>query len=260
MKCSCLFFTSLLGGLLVTHPLQAQTLKIPNFSRPTITTPQITLPTARPNITTPNISTPRLTPQTSISFPTTTTTVSVPSFPNVNNLGDRLIQSPQTIKFPSQTLPTKFLPASITPPNNLNSTLPLAVIVPQFPNFQPSSAANSVAFLNAVLGTTSPNPFPSVTPTSNQLQLVPTLITFPKQNPQISIPTLSNLTTITQPTVTNNLSSDSDPNTIVGVGLRIVAPTLPQTDPPTSSTFVKNSFILPSGFETNGGAINLTLD
>ena len=264
MKCLYRVLTSLLGSLCVIQPLQAQTLNIPNFARPTVTTPKITLPTSRPKITIPTVATPTLTPQTSIRFPTTTTTVSVPSFPNVNNLGDRLIQSPQMINFPQQKLPTnangtttQFFPASITSPNNLNSTLPLVVIVPQFPNFNPNTAANSVGFLNALLGATSPDPFPNATPTSNQLQLVPTLITFPKQNAQISLPTLSNLTATPLPTVTNNLSSVA--NTQVGVGLRIVGFPLPVPPPEPQPIASKNSFTLPSNFENIGGILNLTV-
>jgi hypothetical protein len=263
MKYSYLFLANLLGSLLVSYPTQAQTLKIPNFARPTVTTPQINLPTSRPNITTPKVSAPTLRPQTSVSFPTITTTISVPSFPNVNNLGDRLIQSPQTINFPSQKIPTnangtttpttQFLPASIISPNNLNSTLPLAVIVPQFPNFKPSTAANSVVFLNALLGATSPAPFPNVMPTSNQLQLVPTLITFPKQNPHIALPTFSSLTTL--PTITKNLSTDNNTDTTVGVGLRIVEPSPP---PPAIQEIIsKNSFTLPINFENIGGTLTL---
>lgn len=269
MKYSYLFLANLLGSLLVSYPTQAQTLKIPNFARPTVTTPQINLPTSRPNITTPKVSAPTLRPQTSVSFPTITTTISVPSFPNVNNLGDRLIQSPQTINFPSQKIPTnangtttpttQFLPASIISPNNLNSTLPLAVIVPQFPNFKPSTAANSVVFLNALLGATSPAPFPNVMPTSNQLQLVPTLITFPKQDLKTLFPTtddLKKLTATPLPTVTNNLSSVA--NTQVGVGLRIVKPSPP---PPAIQPIISgNSFTLPINFENIGGTLTLTLD
>ena len=246
MKSLFCFLITLWGSLALAASAQAQTLKIPSFARPQISALQINLPASRPRITTPTLTTPNLTPQTTITAPTVNISISVPSFPNVDNLGDRLIQAPQTINFPSQTLPTQLLPASITSPNNLNSTLPLAVIVPQFSNFNPNTAANSVGFLNALLGMTSPTPFPSVTPTSNQLQLVPTLITFPKQNSAISLPTLSNLTTTPLPTITNDLSTD--PNTTVGVGLRIVAPTV---------TTTKNSFTLPSGFENSGGTLTL---
>jgi len=266
MKSLFCFLITLWGSLALVASAQAQTLKIPAFARPQITAPQINLPASRPRITTPTLSSPNLTPQNTINFPTVNTPVSVPSFPNVNTVGTGLIQSPQTINFPSQTLPTQFFPASIISPNNLNSTLPLAVIVPQFPNFQPNASANSLGFLNALLGATSPSPFPNVTPTSNQLQLVPTLITFPKQNPQISLPTLSNLTdTRTLPTVTQDLSSDGTvtcigqpvgtPCTTVGVGLRIVAPSPPAPQPIIS----KNSFTftLPSGFENTGGSLTL---
>jgi hypothetical protein len=231
MKYSYLFLANLLGSLLVSHSTQAQTLKIPDFARPTVTTPQINLPTSRPNITTPKVSAPTLTPQTSISFPTTTTTITVPNFPNVNNLGDRLIPSPQTINFPSQQLPTQFLPTSITTPNNLNSTLPLELIVPKFPN----TAA-----------------------TVNQLQLVPTLITFPKQTPQISIPNLSTFTATPQPTVSTDLF-DSTPNVApsFGLELKLVTPT---------ETIIKTNFLLLDTTEKNaittGGTLsrNLTLD
>ncbi|PZV25936.1 MAG: hypothetical protein DCF12_12255 [Snowella sp.] len=229
MKYFYLFLVNVLGSLLVSYPTQAQTLKIPNFARPTVTTPQINLPTSRPNITTPKVSAPTLTPQTSVSFPTTTTTITVPSFPNVNNLGDRLIQSPQTINFPSQKLPTQFLPASITIPNNLNSTLPLNLIVPQFPN---------------------------ATATVNQLQLVPTLINFPKQTPQISIPSLSTFTATPQPTVSTDLF-DNTPSVAPSFGLQLelVTPT---------GTITKTDFtpltLDERGIVTNGGLFNRTLD
>ncbi len=50
MKYSYLFLANLLGSLLVSYPTQAQTLKIPNFARPTVTTPQINLPTHIPQV------------------------------------------------------------------------------------------------------------------------------------------------------------------------------------------------------------------
>jgi hypothetical protein len=248
MKYFYLFLLNVLGSLLVSYPTQAQTLKIPNFARPTVTTPQINLPTSRPNITTPKVSAPTLRPQTSVSFPTITTTISVPSFPNVNNLGDRLIQSPQTINFPSQKLPTQFLPASITIPNNLNSTLPLTLIVPQFPN---------------------------ATATVNQLQLVPTLITFPKQTPQISIPSLStftatpNLPSFTatpQPTVSTDLF-DNTPSVAPSFGLQleVVTPELvtPELVIIPKKTSTKTSFnsltTEEQGVVTGGGLFNRTL-
>jgi hypothetical protein len=252
MKYFYLFLLNVLGSLLVSYPTQAQTLKIPNFARPTVTTPQINLPTSRPNITTPKVSAPTLRPQTSVSFPTITTTISVPSFPNVNNLGDRLIQSPQTINFPSQKIPTnangtttpttQFLPASIISPNNLNSTLPLTLIVPQFPN---------------------------ATATVNQLQLVPTLITFPKQTPQISIPSLStftatpNLPSFTAtPTVKTDLLNGT-PNTApsFGIELELVTPEL--VTPFVPKTITKTDFTpltdIEKGIVTNGGLFNRTL-
>lgn len=229
MKYFYLFLVNVLGSLLVSYPTQAQTLKIPNFARPTVTTPQINLPTSRPNITTPKVSAPTLTPQTSVSFPTTTTTITVPSFPNVKNLGDRLIQSPQTINFPSQKLPTQFLPASITIPNNLNSTLPLTLIVPQFPN---------------------------ATATVNQLQLVPILINFPKQTPQISIPSLSTFTATPQPTVSTDLF-DNTPSVAPSFGLQLELLT------PTG-TITKTDFtpltVDERAIVTNGGLFNRTLD
>ncbi len=229
MKYFYLFLVNVLGSLLVSYPTQAQTLKIPNLARPTVTTPQINLPTSRPNIITPQVSAPTLRPQTSVSFPTTTTTISVPSFPNVNNLGDRLIQSPQTINFPSQTLPTQFLPSSITTPNNLNSTIPLELIVPKFPN---------------------------ATATVNQLQLVPTLIRFPKQTPQISIPSLSTFTATPQPNVSTDLF-DNTPSVAPSFGLQLelVTPT---------GTITKMDFtpltLDERGIVTNGGLFNRTLD
>ena len=229
MKYFYLFLVNVLGSLLVSYPTQAQTLKIPNLARPTVTTPQINLPTSRPNITTPQVSAPTLRPQTSVSFPTTTTTISVPSFPNVNNLGDRLIQSPQTINFPSQTLPTQFLPSSITTPNNFNSTIPLELIVPKFPN---------------------------ATATVNQLQLVPTLIRFPKQTPQISIPSLSTFTATPQPNVSTDLF-DNTPSVAPSFGLQLelVTPT---------GTITKMVFtpltLDERGIVTNGGLFNRTLD
>ena len=252
MKYFYLFLVNVLGSLLVSYPTQAQTLKIPNFARPTVTTPQINLPTSRPNITTPKVSAPTLRPQTSVSFPTITTTISVPSFPNVNNLGDRLIQSPQTINFPSQKIPTnangtttpttQFLPASIISPNNLNSTLPLTLIVPQFPN---------------------------ATATVNQLQLVPTLITFPKQTPQISIPSLSTFTATPKlpsftatPTVKTDLylddEPDPDPDTkrIFGLELKLVTPFVPKTITKTDFTRLTD---IEKGIVTNGGLFNRTL-
>ncbi|MFM1842623.1 MAG: hypothetical protein RLZZ490_1359, partial [Cyanobacteriota bacterium] len=115
MKNILLLIISLSGNLALITIAQAQPVNVPTFARPQVTAPKIALPSSRPSLSRPNISPPTLTPQTSISFPTTTTTVSVPSFPNVNNLGDRLIQSPQTISFPSQSLPTQFLPTSVTP-------------------------------------------------------------------------------------------------------------------------------------------------
>ena len=229
MKYFYLFLVNVLGSLLVSYPTQAQTLKIPNLARPTVTTPQINLPTSRPNIITPQVSAPTLRPQTSVSFPTTTTTISVPSFPNVNNLGDRLIQSPQTINFPSQTLPSQFLPSSITTPNNLNSTIPLELIVPKFPN---------------------------ATATVNQLQLVPTLIRFPKQTPQISIPSLSTFTATPQPNVSTDLF-DNTPSVAPSFGLQLelVTPT---------GTITKMDFtpltLDERGIVTNGGLFNRTLD
>lgn len=229
MKYFYLFLVNVLGSLLVSYPTQAQTLKIPNLARPTVTTPQINLPTSRPNITTPQVSAPTLRPQTSVSFPTTTTTISVPSFPNVNNLGDRLIQSPQTINFSSQKLPTQFLPSSITTPNNLNSTIPLELIVPKFPN---------------------------ATATVNQLQLVPTLIRFPKQTPQISIPSLSTFTATPQPNVSTDLF-DNTPSVAPSFGLQLelVTPT---------GTITKMDFtpltLDERGIVTNGGLFNRTLD
>ena len=229
MKYFYLFLVNVLGSLLVSYPTQAQTLKIPNLARPTVTTPQINLPTSRPNIITPQVSAPTLRPQTSVSFPTTTTTISVPSFPNVNNLGDRLIQSPQTINFSSQKLPTQFLPSSITTPNNLNSTIPLELIVPKFPN---------------------------ATATVNQLQLVPTLIRFPKQTPQISIPSLSTFTATPQPNVSTDLF-DNTPSVAPSFGLQLelVTPT---------GTITKMDFtpltLDERGIVTNGGLFNRTLD
>jgi hypothetical protein len=229
MKYFYLFLVNVLGSLLVSYPTQAQTLTIPNLARPTVTTPQINLPTSRPNITTPQVSAPTLRPQTSVSFPTTTTTISVPSFPNVNNLGDRLIQSPQTINFSSQKLPTQFLPSSITTPNNLNSTIPLELIVPKFPN---------------------------ATATVNQLQLVPTLIRFPKQTPQISIPSLSTFTATPQPNVSTDLF-DNTPSVAPSFGLQLelVTPT---------GTITKMDFtpltLDERGIVTNGGLFNRTLD
>ena len=229
MKYFYLFLVNVLGSLLVSYPTQAQTLKIPNLARPTVTTPQINLPTSRPNITTPKVSAPTLRPQTSVSFPTITTTISVPSFPNVNNLGDRLIQSPQTINFSSQKLPTQFLPSSITTPNNLNSTIPLELIVPKFPN---------------------------ATATVNQLQLVPTLIRFPKQTPQISIPSLSTFTATPQPNVSTDLF-DNTPSVAPSFGLQLelVTPT---------GTITKMDFtpltLDERGIVTNGGLFNRTLD
>ncbi|MEB3191834.1 MAG: hypothetical protein VKL42_15955 [Snowella sp.] len=234
MKYAYLFLVNVLGSLLGSYPIQAQTLKIPNFARPTVTTPQINLPTSRPNITTPKVFAPTLTPQTSVSFPTTTTTISVPSFPNVNNLGDRLIQSPQTINFPSQKLPTQFLPASITTPNNLNSTLPLELIVPKFPN---------------------------ATATVNQLQLVPTQVSFPKDRTiisNLSLPTLSNYTKTPPPTVITDLY-DNGPSTVPSFGIQL------DLKPPNSTT-TKTNFLPLDTTEKNvittGGTFsrNLTLD
>ena len=119
MKSLFCFLITLWGSLALAASAQAQTLKIPSFARPQISAPQINLPASRPRITTPTLTTPNLTPQTTITAPTVNISISVPSFPNVDNLGDRLIQAPQTINFPSQTLPTQLLPASITSPNNL---------------------------------------------------------------------------------------------------------------------------------------------
>lgn len=221
MKSLFCFLITLWGSLALVASAQAQTLKIPAFARPQITAPQINLPASRPRITTPTLSSPNLTPQNTLNFPTVNTPVSVPSFPNVNTVGARLIQSPQTINFPSQTLPTnasgtttQFFPASITPPNNLNSTLPNNVIVPTLPN----------------LGET-----------FNKLQLVPTIVSFPK--------TLITTDVIPDPlpNVSNNLSRL--PNSQVGVELQLVTST--ETFP------VRTNFSLPTNFENIGGTLTL---
>jgi hypothetical protein len=221
----CLLIT-LWGSLALIASAQAQSLNIPAFARPQISAPQINLPASRPRITTPTLTTPNLTPRTTITAPTVNTSVTVPSFPNVNTVGARLIQSSQTVNFPNQTLPTQFLPASITPPNTLNSTLPLELIAPKFPN---------------------------TTTTVNQLQLVPTLITFPKQTPQISIPVLSTLTATPLPTVTTDLNPEV--NSTFGIQLDLKIP---------SSTTTKTNFdalnLTEQGVVTNGGLFNRTLD
>jgi len=222
MKSIFLFLVTLWVNLALVASTQAQNVRFPTFARPQIASPQINLPASRPRISMPTITPPNLTPQTRISFPTVNTTVNVPSFPNVNNLGDRLIQSSQTINFPNQTLPTQFFPDSITPPNNLNSTLPLELIVPKFPN---------------------------ATATVNQLQLVPTRINFPKQTPQISIPTLSAFTATPLPTVTTDLNPDA--NSTFGIQLDLTTP---------SSTTTKTNFdalnSMEQGIVTNGGLFN----
>jgi hypothetical protein len=168
-------------------------------------------------------------PQTIPGRGTVTTNPALPT--EFFNLGDRLIPSPQTINFPYQSLPAQFLPASITPPNNLNSTLPIALIVPTFPN---------------------------KTATVNQLQLAPALITFPKTKTfDFSPPTLSTFTATPQPTVKTDLNTDDNEDDFPKFGIERILTT-------PSSTTTKTDFAdLDENERTtvlDGGLFNRTLD